>query len=138
MSRRGLVASAIIAAAIALLSAALRGGVAAASAAEGFRAWSDGFFIAGVFVGGAGLLAFASSDGLFDVIFIDKLNRPAILRLLSRFIKGQHVDMPIAHESRCTALTIRCPGMTVNMDGELYQMDEAKYRILPGAAQIMI
>ena len=68
MSRRGLVASAIIAAAIALLSAALRGGVAAASAAEGFRAWSDGFFIAGVFVGGAGLLAFASSDGLFDVI----------------------------------------------------------------------
>ena len=77
-------------------------------------------------------------DGLFDVIFIDKLNRPAILRLLSRFIKGQHVDMPIAHESRCTALTIRCPGMTVNMDGELYQMDEAKYRILPGAAQIMI
>ncbi|MBQ8954480.1 MAG: diacylglycerol kinase family lipid kinase [Clostridia bacterium] len=77
-------------------------------------------------------------DGLFDVIFVDKVNRLSILRLLSRFIKGRHTDMPISHESRCTALTIRCPGMTINMDGELYQMDEAAYRILPGAAQIRV
>ena len=68
MSRRGLLASAVVAAVIALAAAALRGGIAAVSAPAGFGAWSDAFFIAGVFVGGAGLLAFASSDGLFDVI----------------------------------------------------------------------
>ncbi|MBR4442056.1 MAG: diacylglycerol kinase family lipid kinase [Clostridia bacterium] len=76
-------------------------------------------------------------DGLFDVVIADKVNRLAILRLLSKFISGGHTDLPIAHESRCTALTIRCPGMTVNMDGELRQMDVAEYRILPGAAQVM-
>ena len=46
----------------------LRGGYDAPDAASGFAAWSDGFFIAGVLVGGAGLLAFASSDGLFDIL----------------------------------------------------------------------
>ena len=76
-------------------------------------------------------------DGLFDVIVVDKVNRLAILRLLSKFISGRHTELPIAHEARCTALTIRCPGMTVNMDGELKQMDKAEYRILPGAAQVM-
>lgn len=68
MSRRSLLVSAAFALAIALGSAALRGGIAAETAAMGFGAWSDAFFIAAVFVGGAGLLAFASSDGLFDVI----------------------------------------------------------------------
>lgn len=68
MSRRGLWVSAAFALVIALASAALRGGIAAESAENGFRAWSDAFFISAVFVGGAGLLAFASSDGLFDVI----------------------------------------------------------------------
>lgn len=77
-------------------------------------------------------------DGLFDVIFVDKVNRFTILRLLSKFIKGQHTDMPITHESRCKALTIRCPGMTVNMDGELLRMDEADYELLPGAVRVCV
>lgn len=68
MSRRGLCVSAAFALVIALAAAALRGGFAAVSAEVGYQAWSDAFFTAGVFVGGAGLLAFASSDGLFDVI----------------------------------------------------------------------
>ena len=77
-------------------------------------------------------------DGLFDVIVVDRVNRLAILRLLSKFISGKHTDLLITHESRCAALTIRCPGMTINMDGELRQMDVAEYRILPGAAQVMV
>lgn len=68
MNRRGLAVSAAFALAIALGIAALRGGFGAETPALGYRAWSDAFFIAGVFVGGVGLLAFASADGLFDVI----------------------------------------------------------------------
>ena len=68
MSRRAIMVSAAFALAIALGSAALRGGVGAASPAEGYRIWSDAFFVAAVFVGGSGILAFASADGLFDVI----------------------------------------------------------------------
>lgn len=89
---------------------------------------------------GGGMMAVPHAeidDGLFDVIFVDEVNRLSILRLLSKFISGKHTDLPIAHESRCKTLTIRCPGMTVNMDGELREMDEADYEILPGALQIM-
>lgn len=68
MKRRGLLISAGFALAIAVGVAALRGGVNAETAEQGFGAWSDGFFAAGVFVGGVGLLAYASSDGLFDAI----------------------------------------------------------------------
>lgn len=68
MSRRGLLVSAAFALVIALGVAAGRGGFGALDRAAGFQAWSDALFAAGVFVGGAGLLAFASSDGLFDVI----------------------------------------------------------------------
>ena len=82
----------------------------------------------GRYIGG-GMMAVPHAeidDGLFDVVVVDKVNRFAILRLLSRFIKGKHTDLPIAHETRCTSLTIRCPGMTVNMDGELLEMDSAE------------
>ena len=68
MSRRALMVSAAFARAMARGSVALRGGVGAASPAEGYRIWSDAFFVAAVFVGGSGILAFASADGLFDVI----------------------------------------------------------------------
>ena len=49
-------------------AAALRGGFSAPDARAGFQAWSDGFFIASVLVGGAGILSLAASDGLFDII----------------------------------------------------------------------
>ena len=68
MKRRGALWIATFALAVAAGAAYLRGGYDAPDAASGFAAWSDGFFIAGVLVGGAGLLAFASSDGLFDIL----------------------------------------------------------------------
>ena len=68
MKAKGLLVSAAFALAIAMGVAALKGGFAAADAAAGFQAWSDAFFAAAVFVGGAGILAFAASDGLFDIL----------------------------------------------------------------------
>lgn len=68
MSRRGAWFSAAAALAIALAFAALRGGFGAASPAAACAVWSDAFFTVGVFVGGTGLLAFVSADGLFDIL----------------------------------------------------------------------
>ena len=76
------------------------------------------------------------SDGRFDLIYVDPVSKLTILRLLSKFIPGKHTTLPIVHELRCDALTIRCKGMTVNLDGELIDMDCANYRILPGALTI--
>ena len=53
---------------LALLVAVYRGGFSFASPEASFAAWSDAFFTAAVFIGGIGLLSFASSDGLFDLL----------------------------------------------------------------------
>jgi len=66
--RRGIMIAAPIAMLIAAAVSAARGGFASPTPKEGWQAWSDGFFAAAVFVGGAGALAFASSDGLFDAM----------------------------------------------------------------------
>ena len=60
--------AALICLVLAVLVAGHQGGFAAPDARAGFAAWSDGFFAAGALVGGFGLLAFASADGLFDII----------------------------------------------------------------------
>ena len=67
-SARGFLIPAAIAAGITLALALLRGGTGNEDRVAAFAAWSDAFFAAGVFTGGAGLLSFASADGLFDVI----------------------------------------------------------------------
>jgi YegS/Rv2252/BmrU family lipid kinase len=77
-------------------------------------------------------------DGLFDVVIAKKFSRPAILRMLSRFIPGKHTDLPGVREFRCREITFRCPGMVLDVDGELIPADEAHYEILPAALGIRI
>lgn len=68
MKQRGKLITVAVALAIVLAAAAGRGGFNAADRLAGFQIWSDAFFIAGVLLAGVGVLAFASSDGLFDII----------------------------------------------------------------------
>ena len=75
-------------------------------------------------------------DGLFDVVIADKFSRPAILRMLTKFIPGKHTTLPGIREFRCREITFRCPGMVLDVDGELIPMDEAHYELLSGALEI--
>ena len=68
MKHKGVLVTAAVAAAIVLIAAIYMGAFRAPDALTGFWRWSDAFFVAGVIVGGAGLLSFSSSDGLFDII----------------------------------------------------------------------
>ena len=68
MNRRALLLSLTAALALSAAVAFGRGGFDPASPAEGYRAWSDGFFAGAALVGGLGLIAFAASDGLFDAL----------------------------------------------------------------------
>ena len=80
-----------------------------------------------------------ADDGLFDVIFIDKVGKLKILKLLGKFIGGKHTELAIAKEWRTKEITVRCPeGMTVNIDGELVDMTEAHYKVLAGALEIRL
>ena len=77
-------------------------------------------------------------DGLFDVVIARKFSRPAILRMLTKFIPGKHTTLPGIREFRCREITFRCPGMVLDVDGELIPMDEARYGLLPGALGVKL
>ena len=77
-------------------------------------------------------------DGLFDVVIAKKFSRPAILRMLTKFIPGKHTALPGIREFRCREITFRCPGMVLDVDGELIPMDEARYELLPGAVGVKL
>ena len=77
-------------------------------------------------------------DGLFDVVIAQKFSRPAILRMLTKFIPGKHTSLPGIREFRCREITFRCPGMVLDVDGELIPVDEAHYELLPGALGVRL
>lgn len=76
------------------------------------------------------------SDGLFDVVYVDAVDRRHILKLLPLFVNGKFISLPITHTLRAEEVVIESPGMTVNLDGELLRTDRAHYRILPGGLRI--
>jgi len=92
----------------------------------------------GRYYGGGMLVAPGAdpSDGLFDVVYVDAVDRRRILKLLPLFVNGKFLSLPITHALRAGEVVIESPGMTVNLDGELLRTDRAHYRILPGGLRI--
>jgi YegS/Rv2252/BmrU family lipid kinase len=92
----------------------------------------------GRYIGGGMLVAPHAnpSDGLFDVVYADAVDRRQILKLLPQFVNGKFITLPIAHTLRAQEIVIESPGMTINLDGELQKMDRAHYRLLPGGLRI--
>ena len=92
----------------------------------------------GRYIGGGMLVApnADTSDGLFDVIYVDAVSKLQILRLLPLFVNGKYLKLPFVHSLRAKEVVIESPGMTVNLDGELADMNRAHYRILPGGFRV--
>ncbi len=92
----------------------------------------------GRYIGGGMLVApnAETSDGLFDVVYVDAVSRLQILRLLPLFVSGKYLKLPFVHSLRAKEVVIDSPGMTVNLDGELADVDRAHYRILPGGFMV--
>ena len=76
------------------------------------------------------------SDGLFDVVYVDAVDRRRIIKLLPLFVNGKFISLPVTHTLRAEEVVIESPGMTINLDGELLRTDRAHYRILPGGLRI--
>lgn len=94
----------------------------------------------GRYFGGGMLVAPKSSfsDGLFDVVVVDRVPSVLIPFLLPLFILGIHIYLPIARVVRAKEVILRSKGMVVNIDGRLEPMDEAHYQILPGALKVRL
>jgi len=109
------------------------------AAGRTFRANMTLFEVAnGRYFGGGMLVAPHAnpSDGLFDVVYADAVDRRHILKLLPQFVSGKFISLPITHTLRAQEIVIESPGMTINLDGELQETDRAHYRMLPGGLRI--
>lgn len=94
----------------------------------------------GQYIGGGMCVApFAdSTDGLFDVLYVDEISRWKIPVLLYGFIKGSHLEWSIVHHFKCSELTITTSDSSLQLDGEIFSEKTVKYKMLPNAINIMV
>ena len=59
-------------------------------------------------------------DGLLDVIVMQMPKSGKIMKLLTKFIKGKHMDMPITTHFKCKKVHIESDA-AVELDGEIYK-----------------
>ena len=77
-------------------------------------------------------------DGLFDVVTVRPVSKPAIALLIALYIAGKHISIGLGRLRRCRRLSIRHQGMTVNLDGELLSADSAHFELLPSALCVRV
>ena len=78
------------------------------------------------------------TDGLFDVVVVDRVPSMMIPFLLPLFKLGLHVYLPIAHVMRAKKVVMRAADMVINIDGNLKEMNEAHYRVMEGALRMKL
>ncbi|KRQ85934.1 Diacylglycerol kinase [Caloramator mitchellensis] len=79
------------------------------------------------------------SDGLFDICFIENMNKLKIPFLLSKYIKGEHIDLREVSMFKGSKLVITSDEeFAVNIDGEIIITDRAEFEILKNALNVVI
>lgn len=95
----------------------------------------------GRFIGG-GMNALPTaelSDGLLDVCLIPALPFYRIPKVLLRFMKGKHKDLPDTVYFQAKEVKVECaPASSLQLDGEIIGQTPAHFQILPGALQVMV
>ena len=78
------------------------------------------------------------ADGLLDICILKGIGRIAFLRLLPRYIKGEHLSskhIVYFKARRVTAMTNA--GLTLNLDGELGSQTPVTFEAMPGALTML-
>jgi len=59
------------------------------------------------------------TDGLLDIVHIEPVPRYKIPILLFKFMKGEHLSLPVVETFKCKEVTIKSDNaLEVNVDGE--------------------
>ena len=78
-------------------------------------------------------------DGLLDVLIIDDLSKPDLLRSLPRIYKGTHLTHPKVTMKRAREIEIfSTQQMTLQADGELLGETPARFYVMPAALNVLI
>ena len=80
-------------------------------------------------------------DGLLDFVFVKRVGRFRLLRLLPTTFDGSHVEQPEVTYVRTTRLAVECePPTPIHADGELFDLaaTHIEFTVLPGRLRVIV
>lgn len=78
-------------------------------------------------------------DGLLDFVLVRAIPRLRVPGFLSRYKRGEHLDMTICESFRGREMRVSCDETAaVNLDGECFTAQETAFRVLPGALRFVV
>ena len=79
-------------------------------------------------------------DGLLDMVFAPQVSKGAVISILLKLMRGDHVHHPAVTFRRVTAIDLTSvPGTPLHSDGELFaeSAEAVNYRVLPGKVTLL-
>ena len=77
------------------------------------------------------------NDGLFDVYFIDRISKTAIMKLVPKLKKGTHEKDPRINKKQTSYIKVKTDlNMICQVDGEILTNNKFKIKIIPDALTI--
>lgn len=77
-------------------------------------------------------------DGKADVIAMEMPKDGKLMKVLPKFVKGKHMQLPITHHRLCDTVTVRTRDVPVELDGEIYRDRPLDCRIVAGGLQAVM
>lgn len=79
------------------------------------------------------------ADGILDCLSVKSVSRFRILSLLSKYSKGEHLDLPICTYKQADKITIKAEKPTyVNLDGEVIMAEEITFSVVPNFVNFIV
>lgn len=79
-------------------------------------------------------------DGLLDMVFAPQVSKGAVISILLKLMRGEHIHHPAVTFRRVTAIDLTSvPGTPLHSDGEIFTESAAtvSYRVLPGKVTLL-
>lgn len=78
-------------------------------------------------------------DGHFDILVVDECNWLTVLKLLPKYMKGTHINEPIAHFFKADQFVLKSVGnVDFGFDGEAMVGDHFAYQIVKGGLYMRV
>lgn len=78
------------------------------------------------------------ADGLLDVLVVDEISVPELLRVFPKVFRGAHLDHPAVSVHRARSVRLQAPGIVAYADGERLFPLPVDVDVVPGAVRILI
>ena len=78
------------------------------------------------------------TDGLLDVVVVDRITRRTVVRLYPRVFKGTHVQHKAVNSYRARTVTIEVDGIIGYADGERTHALPMTITAEPGALRVLV